>query len=160
MNSRLAIGGFAILCAIVGLNVSGFCYREFRYLSSEELFRVAVQSQAGRLEGMPDDPSLQAAYAAEFVAAHPDCCSIDRSSPFGSSVFADLFGFKLFLVRVQYRLSSAQVAAAPRDGQFYEALVEVTPCGRAGHSIGQRLEKLPESSTRRRVQGGCNAERL
>jgi hypothetical protein len=108
-----------------------------------------VQSQAGRLEGMPDDPSKQAAYAAEFVATHPECCSIDRSSPFGSSVFGDLIGYKFFLIRVLYRLSSAQLAAAPRDGEYYEAFVAVTPCLKAGHSIGQRLERLPESSTRR-----------
>jgi hypothetical protein len=47
-----------------------------------------------------------------------------------------IFGYRIRYVRVAYRLAQAEIDANPRAGDYYEAFVEVTPCGRTIHSIG------------------------
>lgn len=132
---RSSIIAIVAPCALVaGLNLSGFCYSRLSYVGSQELYKAAVLDQANKLAGMPDDPALRDGYAIEYVRAHPHCCSILRNHVFGSSLFADLLAYKYFLVRVVYELSEVQVEAAPKDGKIYEALVEVTPCGKAIHA--------------------------
>jgi len=100
------------------------------------------------MAGAPKDPSLRDKFATEFVAAHPQCCSIVKSEALGSSLLADLFGFKYFLVRVVYALSNEQIEQAPSDGNFYEVYVEVSSCGTAMHTHGQRLKEWPQDAGR------------
>ncbi len=147
MNRYYALIGTAV-AIIAGLNLSGFCYQKLGYLSSGELYQVAILHQADKMAAMPEDPSLRETHAADYVRVHPECCSILRSDPLGSSLFNDLLGFKYFLVRVVYELSKAQIDAAPQDGSFYEAYVGVTPCGRARRVAGMRLQQLPVRSGR------------
>jgi hypothetical protein len=137
-------------CAlVVGLNLSGFCYSRLSYLSSQELYKAAVLYQADKLAGMPEDPALREEYAIEYVRAHPHCCSILRNDPLGSSIFADLLGFKYFLTQVVYELSKAQIeAAAPDDSKIYEAFVEVSSCGKAIRGHGLRLQEWPQDLVR------------
>jgi hypothetical protein len=98
---------------------------------------------------MPEDSALREDYAIEYVRAHPNCCSILRNEPLGSSIFADLLGFKYFLIQVVYELSKAQIeAAAPDDSKIYEAFVEVSPCGKAIHAHGVRLQEWPQHLVR------------
>jgi hypothetical protein len=80
-----------------------------------------------------------------FLRTHPDCCYVVRNSTFGSPVFLDLLGFKIIIVHVAYELSKAEIKRAPQEGDFYEAYVEVTPCGGTIHSIGMRLKEMPSA---------------
>ena len=148
MSRRAAIIGAAITCAIIAaFNVSGVCYLKPGFLSHQELYKAAVLRQENRMSGFPQDADSRDAYAGEYVVAHPECCTIAKSDALGSSVLADLFGFKVFLVRVAYELSKAQIEYAPEDGTYYESYVEVSPCGRSIHTFGQRLKELPKVSS-------------
>jgi hypothetical protein len=141
---RSSIVAVVASCSLIaGLNLSGFCYSHLSYLSSQELYKAAVLDQANKLAGMPEHPGLRDGYAIGYLRSHPHCCSILRNHVFGSSLFADLFGYKYFLVRVVYELSEFQVEAAPKDGKFYEAFVEVAPCGKVIRARGSRLEEWP-----------------
>jgi hypothetical protein len=147
---RSSIIAIAAPCALVAsLNLSGFCYSRLSYVGSQELYKAAVLDQANRLAGMPEDPALRDGYATEYVRAHPHCCSILRNDVLGSSIFADLLGFKYFLIHVVYELSKAQIeAAAPDDSKIYEAFVEVSSCGKAIHAHGVRLQEWPQDLVR------------
>ncbi|MGJ4950463.1 hypothetical protein [Bradyrhizobium sp. HKCCYLS20291] len=126
-----AIGLVGIL-VVAFLNVTCFCYLQGRYLSTRELFELAI---ADRLDDMAD---LQPGETpASYLAKHPNCCSIPDFQP-SNSVANLLLGYKIRYIRVVYRMRPDLIAVSPRDGSFYEAFVEISPCGRVYHKIGMR----------------------
>ncbi|UPK33162.1 hypothetical protein IVB18_33785 [Bradyrhizobium sp. 186] len=123
--------GFMIIASFVllVLNLTGFCYREVRYLSNQELFESAIAHEAYRIgDYLPTDTPKS------YLANHPNCCSIPVFQPSNSSLNA-LLGNKIRYIRVLYRMLQTEVDKNPRE-QFYEAFVETTPCGRTFHAIG------------------------
>ena len=81
------------------LNYSGFCFREFRYLSSEEkmesLFNIWNKStrKSFLIDGEYKVLERKNKYANfdEFLAKHPNCCEVDPGGPYdmGASFFID-----------------------------------------------------------------------
>jgi hypothetical protein len=145
MKRAAIIGGVvALVAAVATLNGTGFCYSRLGYLTSEELYEAAISHQADRLRELAEDGSR----AIDYVRSHPGCCAVSHGTPFASSLVQDLLGFKIILVHVAYQLSKAEIARAPQEGDFYEAYVEVKPCGGTIHSIGQRLKEMPSVVSR------------
>ena len=93
---------FIILCCLIAtvffaLNYSGFCFRELRYLSSEEkmefLFNIWNNSVFDNIviDGEFKVLERKNRYANfdEFLEKHPNCCEIDPGGPYdmGSPFF-------------------------------------------------------------------------
>ena len=88
--------------ASFGLNYSGFCFAEKRYLSKEEKIRAVFnyQNNRGDLLKFVDNanPKEYIKYKSfeEFLAENPDCCHINPGGPYGvppSSFWDRIFGF-------------------------------------------------------------------
>jgi len=112
------------------LNLTGFCWLQLRYVPNRELFENAISHQAYKMGdySLSDTP-------ASYLAKHPDCCSMPDFQP-TNSLLDVLLGNKIRYVRVVYRRLQAEIEQFPREGDFYEAFVEVAPCGKTFHAIG------------------------
>lgn len=132
----------ALLAALACLRATGFCFQQFRYLPKAELYRAAIEHEKRRIAEFGEGTALS---ADGYLKAHPDCCSIPDQSPFAGSPVWDFIGGTIIPVRVRYRLSPADVARGPNDqNPFYDAYVEVRPCGTTIHSIGISQDTWPE----------------
>ena len=84
----LSFGGMLLLCGI--LNYSGFCFNEFRYLSSKEqmesLFNIWNRSDRKNIVINGEYKVLERKnrYASfdEFLVKYPDCCEINPGGPY------------------------------------------------------------------------------
>ena len=112
------------------LNMTSFCYPRWCYLSSQELFEHAIAHQSWKMGDYPPGET-----PASYLAKHSNCCSISDFQPQNSWLNL-LFGYKIRYIRVVYRLPQDRIDQFPRDGDFYEAYVEIAPCGRTYHAIG------------------------
>jgi hypothetical protein len=118
------------------VNLTGFCYLQLRYVPNRELFERAISHQAYKMGdySLSDTP-------ASYLAKHPDCCSIPDFQP-TNSLLDVLLGNRIRYVRVVFRRPQAEIDKYPRSGEFYEAFVEVTPCGTTGHAIGTSRDDM------------------
>ena len=100
MKRFLFVGGVQlILFVYFGLNYSGFCFAEKRYLSNEEKIREEFDYQNSRdtlpLDNPPDpkhvlDKSFGGYNLAhikyksfdEYIALYPECCSVNPGGPY------------------------------------------------------------------------------
>ncbi len=84
----LSFSGILLLGGI--LNYSGFCFKEFRYLSSKEqmesLFNIWNRSDRKNIVINGEYKILERKnrYASfdEFLVKHPDCCEINPGGPY------------------------------------------------------------------------------
>ncbi len=142
-RSWSAMGLVMLLGTLGFLNASGFCFSKFRYLTEMEFVELGVSGRARYIADFPDGESAGSKEAIRaFVKAHPGCCFISKDEALASGLFQNLIGFKSTWVRVAYTLQKAELDKAPKDGDFYEAFVEVTSCGTITRSIGQRLKEI------------------
>ncbi len=91
------------LVAFFGLNYSGFCFAEMRYLSKEEKIRAVFNYQNNRTDLLafviskpPNYQYIRYKNFEEFLAENPDCCHVNPGGPYGvpPSFFLDrIFGF-------------------------------------------------------------------
>lgn len=118
------------------LSLTGFCFSQLRYVPNRELFERAIAHQAYRIgDYSPSDTP------ASYLDKHPNCCSIPDYQP-ANSFLNILLGQKLHHVRVVYRMPQEEIDKNPRAGEFYEAFVETTSCGRTFHAIGTSIAKM------------------
>ena len=112
------------------LNLTGFCYLQFRYVLNRELFENAIAYQKGKMGdyASADSPS-------SYLMKHPNCCSIPDFQPTNSALNV-LLGYRIRYVRVVYRRPQDEINQSPGVGEFYEAFVAITPCGTPLHAIG------------------------
>ena len=125
-------GGFAILM----LNLTGFCYLECRYVPKRELFERAIAFRATKIGDYSSNDTPSA-----YLEKHPNCCSIPVFQP-ENSVLNILAGYRIQYVRVVHRRLQEEIDRSPRAGEFYEAFVEVTPCGTPLRAIGTALTEM------------------
>jgi hypothetical protein len=131
---RIIATGAVITIAL--LSLTGFCFVEGRYLSNRELFEKAIAHQSHKIgDYLPTDTPVS------YLEKHADCCSIPTFQP-ANSVLNIILGYRIRYVRVVYRRLQAEIDRSPRAGEFYEAFVEVTPCGRTIHAIGTSLSTM------------------
>jgi hypothetical protein len=120
------------------LNLTGFCFLEGRYLSNREVFELAIAHQANKIGDYSQDDTPQS-----YLAKHANCCSIPVFQP-ENSFLNIILGYRVRYVRVVYRRPQAEIDRNPKSGDFYEAYVEITPCGRTIHAIGTTLTDMAE----------------
>ncbi|MGL4619759.1 hypothetical protein [Chroococcidiopsis sp.] len=87
MKFFLFVGGvLLILFGYFGLNYSGFCFAEMRYLSNEEKIRAVFDYQNSRnrlpLDNLPDPKHIKYKSFDEHIALYPECCSVNPGSPY------------------------------------------------------------------------------
>ena len=100
MKSFLFVGGvLLILFVYFGLNYSGFCFAEKRYLSNEEKIRAEFDYQNSRdtlpLDNPPNSEHVKdksfdgynlehIKYKSfdEYIALYPKCCSVNPGGPY------------------------------------------------------------------------------
>jgi len=94
-QSLLFIGiPLAGLMAYFGLNYSGFCFAQMRYLTDEEKIRLVFEGQNSR-DRLPIDNSPYPEYSPlqypkhikyksfdEYIALYPECCSVNPGGPY------------------------------------------------------------------------------
>jgi hypothetical protein len=130
------VSGKSIALVVLGfivigiLNATSFCYLKGRHLSNGELFEAAISHEA---RDIGDYSSIDT--PASYLERHPNCCSIPVFQP-TKSLLNFLLGCEIRYVRVVYRRPQAAIDKSPQAGDFYEAFVEVTPCGTTLHRIG------------------------
>ena len=124
---------------VVGLlDLTGFCFLEGRHLSNREVFELAIAHQANNIGDYSQDDTPRS-----YLAKHANCCSIPVFQP-TNSFLNIILGNRIRYVRVVYRRPQAEIDRHPKSGDFYEAYVEITPCGRTIHAIGTTLTEMAE----------------
>lgn len=111
-----------VLCAILGallmLDISNFCYSKGRWLSDNELMRIAM------LRGFQRN-SLEDRYkdVADFLQQNKNCCVLDRARNEGP-----MPAFGQIYVEIFYDLRGKK-----SDGEaFYHEYMGLTACGGPG----------------------------
>src|SRR5262249_33161883 len=117
--------------AVLTLDLTGFCFVEWRYLPNRELFERAIVHESRKMGDYSSSDT-----PASYLAKHPNCCSVPEFQP-SNSLLDVLLGNRVSYVRVVYRMPQEEIDKDhPQAGKFYEAFVEITPCGRTFHAIG------------------------
>jgi hypothetical protein len=116
----IAVGLFAL---IQYLNFTGFCYRERRYHSDQEITDAAVRYSLKYNEYYPD--LIKYASLADFYAANPKCCRIYRwgNHLIEEGLWPRLFYWHITLVTLRYKIRPQ----GPKD--TFSADVYLMPCG-------------------------------
>lgn len=86
----LFVGGvLLILFVYFGLNYSGFCFAEKRYLSNEEKIRAVFDYQNKRTDllyrvHVEPNNNKYIPYKSfdEYIALYPECCSVNPGGPY------------------------------------------------------------------------------
>jgi hypothetical protein len=138
LSSKLIGAALIVLVTAVSLNATAFCYSRGRYISQQERFENAILHQASEMGDFY--PGETARF---YLERHPDCCSICERVPPDQSFLNYILGYKLRYFRVAYPLKQAQLDQFPKGGVYYEAFVEITPCGGTLHSTGMRVDERP-----------------
>jgi hypothetical protein len=97
----LFVGGVLLIPLVYfGLNYSGFCFAQKRYLSDEEKIRAEFDYQNSRnklpLDNLPDPKHIKYKSFDEYIALYPECCSVNPGGPYEVSPvnFLDrIFGY-------------------------------------------------------------------
>jgi hypothetical protein len=126
-----------VVVIIVVLNTTGFCWYRLRWLAPNTLFTAAIAANAHKIADFTEG---RVSTAEEYLAKHPYCCTFGDYSMFDLSPFQAPLGFKIYVINVIYRRSAADIARMPREGDFYDAYVEVSCCGHTFHTIGTTLK--------------------
>jgi hypothetical protein len=136
----------AILVGFVawqGLNHTGFCYRQARFLSDAELIRIAVEDQ---LPSRGPEATIRYRSVDELMRANPNCCQVfryGREATFSREwidkpVIKRTLGLYSVGVRVWYRITS--------DGApvlYYRSYNYINACGKILDSFGIASELAP-----------------
>jgi len=115
------------LVAFEYLHVTGFCYRDMRYLADEEFISAAADAavQTNKAYGA-NEKRIDYESAAELIAENPNCCSVtrdERDTYLQGRTPNRVFGSYVLLVEVLYR--------AMQDGPkpFYSDVYYFGACG-------------------------------
>ncbi|KRQ07497.1 hypothetical protein AOQ71_23270 [Bradyrhizobium manausense] len=113
------------LVALEYLHATGFCYRDARYLTDEELIRVAAD-EAVRTNRAYEaiEQRIEYASATDLIARNPDCCVAikDESEQSDDPILRDIapdrvFGPYVLAIEVIYR--AKQDGPKPFDHHTY-----------------------------------------
>jgi len=140
---RIPRTAWLLLCVVVlaGLayqghrNYNGYCSAQGRTLPDSELVRAAVGFSASEIGIENNEAAIGA-----FVAAHPDCCHVDRSSHLTSGWFARLIGSYWVGVDLAYEVRPELATKAGIRG--YRRYVEVDACGARGAMHGEFIDPV------------------
>jgi hypothetical protein len=140
----LVSGLFAVALFTTALHASGFCFSRFRYLDGRQLVGIAVAEHARYIDEIANEPAERLSAAMlMFLQRHPDCCAVIPDPGVSSMPLQWTAGSSW--VRIQYKRRKQDVES-PADGEFYDAFVEVGPCGEIFRSVGSREQQTSAKS--------------
>lgn len=123
-----------LICGAFGyLNWSGYCLTKKLYLTDEKVVLAALRSKSRSIRGLPSGAeTISDGELNTFISSHRGCCEIagTRYTEPYDSTFSRIIGNGYRWVHLVYELKPNDPLASPNE-PFYEALVRVTPCGRA-----------------------------
>jgi hypothetical protein len=122
-------GAILVLCVVPFeyLHVTGYCYRDMRYLSDKELISVAADAAVQTNKAYAAfEKRIEYESATDLLAKNPSCCSVtrDQNDTFLQGRTPDrIFGPYVLAVEVLYR--------AKQDGPkpFYSDVYYLSACG-------------------------------
>jgi hypothetical protein len=133
------------MSAVQFLNFTGFCYRDMRYYSSQQLIDRAI---AYRIEShTPAFPDVKSyASVREFHQLNPNCCVLNVWGPdlFQNPWLARIFGFYRVTAELWYRYSDTD----PKY-PFYAASISLDACGGYAGFFGTQEERGATPNTGR-----------
>ena len=110
------------------LNFTGFCYRDLKYFSDQELTDIAVRRVLAEPKSVKPDDLISYVSAQDLYAKNPDCCVLFKwGHEFSDSILFRAIGFYDIVAQVYYRMT----AEGPYP--FLLAYVGLSACGRTGH---------------------------
>lgn len=127
------LAGLAVLL-ISGLNYSGFCISEGRYLTERELIEIGARDEfrfypPHNYVGSDAEVTQPISYGSfeDFVSRNPNCCSLTRTGRKNSvpTLFHRFLGHFATFVRVEYRVEES-VPDVPETTVSY---IAITNCG-------------------------------
>jgi hypothetical protein len=114
---------------------SGYCFKEQRYLTDEELIHAAIRYSSYKMTIDSSEAAIRS-----FYENNPTCCSVDRESNMASSWFENLLGFYYAVVEVNFEVKPE---IAERSGnRFYKEYVQISSCGGRGAMYGEGIDSL------------------
>jgi hypothetical protein len=143
------LGAVLCLLAVAGLNHSGFCWRQGRYLSNDERILLAVQevirlypptiprvvNGGAEIEFRRVESAIPYASVNDFLTSNPNCCDIRSTGlqGFPRGFWNSVAGRNAGYVHVRYLVRSR------RDGDetrvHHEMAVAISNCGRAWSGV-------------------------
>ncbi len=126
--------GLVALLVVLVLNATGFCWKQLRYLSDEELIVTAILYTAGS-SGAKDVASTEE-QAEAYYRSNPDCCSfIAWNDQLQSSPLINrLIGRAVFGIEVVLPVSESA-----DGGTHYNSFQFIGCCGKRLRGIGIAL---------------------
>ena len=114
-------------------NYSGYCFAQGRYLSDADFVRAAVRYNAHEISLGDRDNAVSA-----FVASHPECCQVDKTSHLTSVWLARLRGIYWIGVDLAYEVRPDW--ATKSGNRNYRRHVELNACGARGNMFGEFID--------------------
>ena len=130
-----------------GLNTTGFCFSEMRYVPDKEFFarylestRILLQPQLIEVRGRTGDPSVKSydsfEKGSDYIQKYPDCCSygpqagVTPDSEYPPSFSQSFFGQAWGLAAIHYHLQYVNGAGQTKE---YQSFLQgwATSCGHA-----------------------------
>jgi hypothetical protein len=119
-----------------GLNVTGFCFSEMRYVPDKEFFARYLESAGiylrhdlNQVRGLTGDPNVKSFESFEkgsdYLQKYPDCCShgpqvgIIPDSDYPPSFFQRFFGLVWGLAAIRYHLEYVNGASQTTEYQSF-----------------------------------------
>jgi hypothetical protein len=127
------LAGVAVLL-ISGLNYSGFCLSESRYLTERELIEIGARDEfrfypPHSYAGFVAEVKRPIAYSSfeDFISRNPNCCSLTRTGRKESAptLAHRILGHFATFVRIEYRVEEN----APDVPETTVSYVAITNCG-------------------------------
>lgn len=128
---------------ISGLNYSGLCISEGRYLTEQELIDIGIREEfrsypPRTYPGLLPKVTKPIQYASfdDFIARNPNCCSLTRTAreDFSPAFFHRILGHFAGFVRMEYRVEED----VPDVPEMYVSHIAITNCGIPWNGIGFR----------------------
>lgn len=140
--TRLTLAAAVVLVplSLGGLNATGLCISQLRYVPGDEFLQNAIFYRAKYMRGMSQDPGMED--ISRYLKNNPKCCRLESSSEFFSnSFFSYIFGYNKRWVHIIHPL--ADKLRNDNEGQFSDVYISLDNCGTATGQIGQLYSRGP-----------------
>ena len=129
VNMTLAIFCLLITFLLIGLSYSGFCFKEFRYLSDQEKINIAITSilESNRdAVVLYEDNSFLYPYkdVDDFLISNPNCCEIVNNIGTGNMDWLDrLLGHLTAYIYIEF------IGVYKNKIEKKKGIIAITNCG-------------------------------
>ena len=126
----LLLGG-----SVGGLNYSGFCIPEGRWLSDEEFLFEAIKNRSQKMNLPQSEAAIK-----DFLNQTPQCCLLKKDDDWLLSSTKKALGLSYAAANIQYPIvGSTHLAAGKYD--YYDHYAVLTACGKIVDTLGTKREK-------------------